>query len=452
MEVPLLSQDEFFRHLNLRSVHATSAKYHYRQALKERLRASSQQFLSLTKDATSNEKIKAEMMTKSPILSPVKWLTPKTRKKMFGQPKIRHEKRVLDFDNNLSVIKEEEHEHNHKLLRSLLTNCHVLRHPGIKKEVESKIIISTNDKFKDEFWEPPSSCIQIRKSYVTKKSPAAVNKKSFRSKRQKKIHAIHIRLQPKLDDPEGKTKKEQKISAALALYHFYKPKSRDGKILSFKEFTHVFVKKSKAASASKIVNDPLESSNWYKHSLMVQIKKLTSNQLKNAAAMRNNQSPPKVQAENNNSSKYTNSSAASANAAEKVDPKIVPAPLLEPPVKTAYGRQIKPVLAPKKADNVKCDHCVMLFSSLTNLKHHMKKAHQLEFQQQKKPADFVAAPKEVKNFPFKCDICYRRFEKRTRMIRHIKSVHSSDIHRVDLNRFVLPRKFLQLHPWSLIEL
>ena len=38
--LPLLSQDEFFRHLNLQSVHASSAKYHYRQALKERLRAS----------------------------------------------------------------------------------------------------------------------------------------------------------------------------------------------------------------------------------------------------------------------------------------------------------------------------------------------------------------------------------------------------------------------------
>ena len=55
MEVPLLSQDEFFRHLNLRSVHATSAKYHYRQALKERLRASSQlQSQSLPKIIMNN--------------------------------------------------------------------------------------------------------------------------------------------------------------------------------------------------------------------------------------------------------------------------------------------------------------------------------------------------------------------------------------------------------------
>jgi hypothetical protein len=41
MEVPLLLQDEFFRHLNLRSVNASAAKFHYRHALKQRLRASS---------------------------------------------------------------------------------------------------------------------------------------------------------------------------------------------------------------------------------------------------------------------------------------------------------------------------------------------------------------------------------------------------------------------------
>ena len=156
MEVPLLSQDEFFRHLNLRSVHASSAKYHYRQALKERLRASSQ-----TQSLTPPKAPKIEPIeTKSPILSPVKWLTPKTRKKLFGRPKIRSEKRILDFDNNLIKSKG--------LLKSLLTNCHVLRHPGVRKEVESKIQCGTtrNCQLRDEFWEPPNSCIQIRKNYV----------------------------------------------------------------------------------------------------------------------------------------------------------------------------------------------------------------------------------------------------------------------------------------------
>merc|ERR1712029_755327 len=72
MEVPLLSQDDFFRHLNLRSVHATSVKYHYRQALKERLRASSQ-VKSLTVNKSSSQQ-ENNHPTKSPTVSPVKWL------------------------------------------------------------------------------------------------------------------------------------------------------------------------------------------------------------------------------------------------------------------------------------------------------------------------------------------------------------------------------------------
>ena len=159
----MLSQDDFFRHLNLRSVHATSAKYHYRQALKERLRASSQT-QSLSPPPSSKA---VPLETKSPILSPVKWLTPKTRKKLFGRPKIRSEgRRILDFDNNL--IKTSGSAEG--LLKSLLSNCHVLRHPGVRQEVEAKIQCGTSKHYQleDEFWEPPNSCIQIRKTYIKK--------------------------------------------------------------------------------------------------------------------------------------------------------------------------------------------------------------------------------------------------------------------------------------------
>ena len=288
MEVPLMSQDEFFRHLNLRSVHATSAKYHYRQALKERLRASSQR-LSLTPPKPP---------TKSPQVSPVKWLTPRTRKKMFGRPKIRAEKtrRLIDFDNNLQVIKEEQsnrHNNNQKLLASLITNCHVLRHPGIKKEVEAKISLKTEEQkdfkvssnefsIKDEFWTPKTSCIQIRKCYLSSKKPLENNlsgqkplennlstkklleetciaKRKTRRKiigkdrkivckedkiilknGYKKDYVSQLRIQPVIKNEEIKRKKEQKLSAALALYHFYKPKTDDGHVLSLREFKKVF--------------------------------------------------------------------------------------------------------------------------------------------------------------------------------------------------------------------
>lgn len=164
MEVPLLSQDEFFRHLNLRSVHASSAKY-YRQALKERLRASSQS-QSLAPPKRPHKE--TALQTKSPILSPVKWLTPRTRKKMFGRPKIRSEKRVLDFDNNLKVIGCCSTT-NHKLLASLLTNCHVLRHPGTK---------CFNFKL-NELTETPEGPSLLRKLYSCSRDCQILSKDAF---------------------------------------------------------------------------------------------------------------------------------------------------------------------------------------------------------------------------------------------------------------------------------
>ena len=366
MEVPLLSQDEFFRHLNLRSVHATSAKYHYRQALKERLRASSQlQSQSLPKIIKKQEKDGNIPDTKSPLLSPVKWLSPKTCKKLFGRPKIRTERRVLDFDNNLKVIKEEDPGvnsigPNQKLLQSLLSNCHVLRHPGIRDEVQAKIHCGTTKNspsfnIKDEFWEPPSTSILDQKCYWQPKQPCELivddhvnnkkpkqkvplayddhenkintrrhcnkkgNKQLMNNKQiqtvsdheneintrrhcSKKVnkqlmnnnskqiqlasdpensvkslttvmnhnaleikhHVIHYRVQPGIKDQNLRTKNEQKMAAALALYHFYKPRSKDGSIISFKDFTKVFISQSNAHFLN----------------LIVPMKKLSSHQLK----------------------------------------------------------------------------------------------------------------------------------------------------------------------------
>ena len=79
----------------------------------------------------------------------------------------------------------------------------------------------------------------------------------------------------------------------------------------------------------------------------------------------------------------------------------------------------------------------------------MKKIHE-EFQNfaNSKPCSIIPSMERTKQY--KCDICYRRFEKRSKMIRHIKNVHSSDIHRVDLSTFVMPKKYQQA--WTLLEL
>jgi len=131
--------------------------------------------------------------------------------------------------------------------------------------------------------------------------------------------------------------------------------------------------------------------------------------------------------------------------ANKNGPKSTTSPTLAPttptvePVKTeiqktAYGRQVKPVLV-----------------NLVNLK--LQKKQPAPEPSVKKCQKSPQSVENAKNLnTFHCDICYKSFAKRTRMIRHIKNVHSADIHRVDLNKFVLPRRIQQYPTWSMIEL
>jgi len=563
MEVPLLSQDEFFRHLNLRSVHATSAKYHYRQALKERLRASSQlQSQSLPKIIKKQEKDGNIPDTKSPLLSPVKWLSPKTCKKLFGRPKIRTERRVLDFDNNLKVIKEEDPGvnaigPNQKLLQSLLSNCHVLRHPGIRDEVQAKIHCGTTKNspsfnIKDEFWEPPSTSILDQKCYWQPKQPCEpivddhVNNKKTKQKvplasddHENKIntrrhcnkkgnkqlmnnkqiqtvsdheneintrrhcskkvnkqlmnnnskqiqlasdpensvkslttvmnhnaleikhHVIHYRVQPGIKDQNLRTKNEQKMAAALALYHFYKPRSKDGSIISFKDFTKVFISQSNAHFLNLIVPMKKLSSHQLKkcHFQLQDIsKQLNQNKV-------DHQYHPRHHHNHNNFTKKVNNATNNniTNNIKPIDTKITTNNGMTTvnstensnitTVKTSYGRVSKPVLAPIKTENVPCTKCQDTFNNVTNLKNHIKKVHcsaeDMDEQHEMVLKTCIIPSMQVTK-QYKCDICYRRFDKRSRMIRHIKNVHSTEIHRVDLNKFVMKPKKYQRASWTLL--
>lgn len=561
MEVPLLSQDEFFRHLNLRSVHATSAKYHYRQALKERLRASSQlQSQSLPKIIKKQEKDDNIPDTKSPLLSPVKWLSPKTCKKLFGRPKIRTERRVLDFDNNLKVIKEEDPGvnaigPNQKLLQSLLSNCHVLRHPGIRDEVQAKIHCGTTKNspsfnIKDEFWEPPSTSILDQKCYWQPKQPCEpivddhvnnkkpkqkvpldhenkintrrhcnkkgnkqlmnnkqiqtvsdheneintrrhcskkVNKQLMNNNTSKQIqlapdpensvkslttvmnhnaleikhHVIHYRVQPGIKDQNLRTKNEQKMAAALALYHFYKPRSKDGSIISFKDFTKVFISQSNAHFLNLIVPMKKLSSHQLKkcHFQLQDIsKQLNQNKV-------DHQYHPRHHHNHNNFTKKVNNATNNniTNNIKPIDTKITTNNGMTTvnstensnitTVKTSYGRVSKPVLAPIKTENVPCTKCQDTFNNVTNLKNHIKKVHcsaeDMDEQHEMVLKTCIIPSMQVTK-QYKCDICYRRFDKRSRMIRHIKNVHSTEIHRVDLNKFVMKPKKYQRASWTLL--
>ena len=121
--------------------------------------------------------------------------------------------------------------------------------------------------------------------------------------------------------------------------------------------------------------DPLNGSNWYKNGLTVPIKKLTNTQLKAKKILH-----PDLKQLNKPEITIITTSVVNSKPIETV--------------KTAYGRQVKPVLLPIKTENVRCEHCQALLSSIANLKNHMKKEHsELEKPCQKVlPLGFVPAP------------------------------------------------------------
>ena len=58
----------------------------------------------------------------------------------------------------------------------------------------------------------------------------------------------------RIQNQQERTKKERRIAAALALYHFYKPKTRDGQILSLRDFTKVFFRHGQKPWSRELLN------------------------------------------------------------------------------------------------------------------------------------------------------------------------------------------------------
>ena len=145
VDPPLLSQDEFFRHLNLQSVHLFSekgggggngGKYMYRRALKERLRANTKTNYSQNRPYKTY-KSKGRSLVHSPQVSPCKGLSDSQRRKIFGRPRVRVELKFEENENDSEEVKACIRKYN-GLIKPLLGNCHVLRHPGIKRELEAR--------------------------------------------------------------------------------------------------------------------------------------------------------------------------------------------------------------------------------------------------------------------------------------------------------------------------
>jgi len=157
VDPPLLSQDEFFRHLNLQSVHLFSekgggggngGKYMYRRALKERLRANTKTNYNQNRPYKTY-KSKGRSLIHSPQVSPCKGLSDSQRRKIFGRPRVRVELKFEENENDSEEVKACIRKYN-GLIKPLLGNCHVLRHPGIKRELEARTEAKQDDEAKTD--------------------------------------------------------------------------------------------------------------------------------------------------------------------------------------------------------------------------------------------------------------------------------------------------------------
>ena len=89
-----------------------------------------------------------DLLCRSP-LSPNKWLSPHTCRRLFGRPQTKAEKRAINYkfestsniNEGMSSLKDKEKASTNKnfsILQPLMQNYHVLRHPAIQKELEER--------------------------------------------------------------------------------------------------------------------------------------------------------------------------------------------------------------------------------------------------------------------------------------------------------------------------
>ena len=342
-----MSQDEFFRHLNLQSVHHNQAKYHYRQALKERLRASSKSRLKAEKSS--------EVIKKSPQLSPCKWLTDSECQKLFGKPQIR-------LENSKSE----------PTLQPLVQNCHVLSHPGIKKEFEMRIKPN-----------PSLSLILTRKSYLPE---IKVNLRLPKFSHDiRKTHCICIRPQPgkKKIDKFVAQEKLRKL-ATLSMFGHY-----DG--------SNLVTLGPSSVSKSKV------------------------------------KPPPKPQQHQPNSTfKTTRESTPNNNIVKKstsADSRL----LKERQIHNLNLKVVQQDVFKKASGLNSCKLCEKKFKTpLRNWKEAI--SNSAKFCGNCGPL-VMKIDDSGANPTNKCDICYKVFGKRSSMIRHITNNHPLNIHKVDLAKF-----------------
>lgn len=467
-DVPLLSQDEFFRHLELQSVH--SVKFTYRQALKERLRATTKKSsLNLPPSRTSPPPNKVRRTSTSgpssrhgdpTASSSPKWLSPKSCRRLFSRPKIKRDKiehkRLLlvsasrcdsivsssslatpdRFPNATSTLASSS------ILGPLINNCHLYRHPKVSEEIEQfslekrlqrKVtpeqdenqncsrqlshIIQRIDFDKSNGLSPPelkrprteNFARQKRNSPVSRNSDLFPNDDNLVESRHgspdDKEYEARIRIQP-----EVKTEDLDNASPLLRFLPRSKPPPPPSYLIQPRKLSQIPISSSAISSSSSSVSSSCTSSSSDASS------KSNSTQLISTPKSLNTSAVKLLSHKCRHCSKMFSSRNALAYHEENGHTTC-----------RMCRKTFKSKWKKSKAMHI-CQDCVRRFPN-SKKEDHMPLLPLIGLIQKQ------VLKKSKISSEIKCDICPKSFSKRSHMIKHVLASHASEMHRVNLEKF-----------------
>eukprot|EP00094_Tigriopus_californicus_P011334 TCALIF_10940-PA protein Name:"Protein of unknown function" AED:0.07 eAED:0.07 QI:0/0.5/0.33/1/0/0/3/425/410 len=387
MEVPMLTQDEFFRHLELRSVHTISVKFHYRQALKERLRASTKQD---TQNVTQKvalkvsrpKLLKACHRNGSTILSQgsSKWDSPNASRRFFmgGRGGTSQSQSSSNLGLPAREVGNAPGPPTNDPLTLLLHDPNVYPIPRVHSEIKQRLS-------GDREPEPRSGIVMRRNHLRTPENPSTTTLNQYTTR---------IRIQPPTQ-----------------------PSSSNILVVP-PEFAQELANRGESSrNCSIFKNHSILQPLWSVNSLLSMVKSSKSDQNKNQSV-------------------------------EKSLPLSGFVPISPQPIRTPR---------PRPAPVFECEKCQLKFHAHTDLNFHEKSCRKfcrfcrvklglkrsqntcreclLRLKKRKIIPMILAQKKSLGSLP-KCDICSKIFLKRTAMIKHVVAHHASEMHKVDLVKFV----------------
>ena len=491
VDVPMLSQDEFFRHLELQSVH--SVKFTYRQALKERLRATTKKnSLDLPPNTpTKPSPSRRPSMTsspsprQSPSISP-KWLSPQSCRRIFGRPKIKREKleekRLLlvsmdrcdaaagpsSSSSSSSSSPSPFKVPRTSILGPLINNCHLYRHPKVSEEIERFSLEKKLKKERDENENcsgsgPRSNIIErIDFDKSTEMGPSRQKRREIRKTKMRQPSRVPIIQSPVATMPVPEVEDEFAPQEFKVHHNHYHHHHQQRVVELEKEY------EARIRIQPKVKAEDLDNV-----SPLLRFLPKTSKPRPPPPSSLLAGTSRKISQIPTSSPLTSTSSSSSSFTISKNNLSRIKLLSKQQPLKSSNTSS--PVAhIPAAVVSHKCRHCFRCFSSRGALAYHEENGHltcrmcRKTFKSKWKKSKAMHICQEcVRRFPnskddsshplpllpliglmqkraavlnakiswFKCDICPKRFPKQSHMIKHVLAAHASEMHQVNLEKF-----------------